>query len=219
MSEGAHGPLQRDREVLFGTPVYARQWPECDALNDGLARFIETEVSLGQKRRNSNSGGWQSPADLFARKNENLRRLKSMVDALLLDAVSDSGLHSAGGLDVGFRIDAWANVTKPSGYNIVHAHPNALWSGVYYVKSGGEIDQDTLSGKIEFIDPRAGADQIQLAGGTGSRRHVFANRPGLMLLFPGWLKHMVHPHQGDGSRISIAFNAVPVASGNTEDAG
>ncbi len=31
-------------------------------------------------------------------------------------------------------------------------------------------------------------------------------RPGLMVLFPGWLKHFVHPHTGTGTRISIAFN-------------
>jgi hypothetical protein len=27
-----------------------------------------------------------------------------------------------------------------------------------------------------------------------------------MLLWPSWLKHWVHPYQGDGERISVAFN-------------
>jgi hypothetical protein len=30
--------------------------------------------------------------------------------------------------------------------------------------------------------------------------------PGLMVMFPGWLKHMVHPFFGSGERISISFN-------------
>jgi hypothetical protein len=66
------------------------------------------------------------------------------------------------------------------------------------------------------------------AGATG-QRHAAANRsdtassasflprvvpvhkeiypvPGLMVVFPSYLPHAVHPHQGSRSRISIAFN-------------
>jgi hypothetical protein len=27
-----------------------------------------------------------------------------------------------------------------------------------------------------------------------------------MVVFPSWLKHMVHPYYGSGERISVAFN-------------
>ena len=33
-------------------------------------------------------------------------------------------------------IDAWANVNRGGDYNIVHTHPNCMWSGVYYVALG-----------------------------------------------------------------------------------
>jgi hypothetical protein len=33
---------------------------------------------------------------------------------------------------------------------------------------------------------------------------------GMLLLFPAWLDHFVHPHAGSEPRISIAFNALLV---------
>jgi hypothetical protein len=29
---------------------------------------------------------------------------------------------------------------------------------------------------------------------------------GMMLIFPGWLNHYVHPYWGERERISVAFN-------------
>ena len=31
-------------------------------------------------------------------------------------------------------------------------------------------------------------------------------KPGLMVIFPAWAEHWVHPFHGDGNRISIAIN-------------
>jgi hypothetical protein len=37
-------------------------------------------------------------------------------------------------------------------------------------------------------------------------RYLIDPAPGLMIVFPSWLKHMVHPYYGTGERISVAFN-------------
>lgn len=37
-------------------------------------------------------------------------------------------------------------------------------------------------------------------------RYTIPTRAGLMVLFPSWLSHHVHPFVGKGERISIAFN-------------
>jgi hypothetical protein len=37
-------------------------------------------------------------------------------------------------------------------------------------------------------------------------RYFFEAMPGLMVMFPSWLKHMVHPFFGSGERISTSFN-------------
>ena len=38
------------------------------------------------------------------------------------------------------------------------------------------------------------------------RSRTIAPEPGMMLLFPAWMPHMVHPFYGLGERIAISFN-------------
>jgi uncharacterized protein (TIGR02466 family) len=66
--------------------------------------------------------------------------------------------------------------------------------------SAGEI------GRLELIDPRAGAHMLQLERNAFEGRYLVEPMPGLMVMFPSWLKHMVHPFHGSGERISISFN-------------
>ena len=57
-----------------------------------------------------------------------------------------------------------------------------------------------------MLDPREAANYVQVTGTVLDARAFFENPPGRMLLWPSWVKHMVHPYVGDGERISIAFN-------------
>ncbi len=47
---------------------------------------------------------------------------------------------------------------------------------------------------------------LNLEQGLFSGRYLVDPLPGLMVMFPSWLKHMVHPFSGNGERISISFN-------------
>jgi hypothetical protein len=47
---------------------------------------------------------------------------------------------------------------------------------------------------------------LRLERGIFEGRYLVEPMPGLMVMFPSWLKHMVHPFQGLGERISISFN-------------
>lgn len=79
-----------------------------------------------------------------------------------------------------------------------------IWSGVYYVDTGDTPGQHD-SGALRFSDP---------APGSAASFLPFVARlcpeiqpvPGLMVLFPSYLPHSVHPHRGNGLRISVAFN-------------
>lgn len=74
-----------------------------------------------------------------------------------------------------------------------HVHPEAVASGVYYVK----IPAD--SGMLRIHDPRG---PLPPFGGTKDLHP----KPGDFIIFPGWLRHEVLPTPGDNQRISIAFN-------------
>ncbi len=103
-------------------------------------------------------------------------------------------------------IDAWANVNRKGDYNIVHTHPNCMWSGVYYIAPGEPDKSIPYGGLLELLDPRESANYIQIQNTVLDARTFIENSPGRMVLFPSWLKHMVHPFVGSGVRISIAFN-------------
>ncbi len=107
-----------------------------------------------------------------------------------------------------FGFEAWANVVRSGDFHSVHKHPNNMWSGVYYVAVGNPDPDRVASGHIEFIDPRDAAGMVSLPGMHFSQRQVIPPQAGLMLIFPAWLKHYVHPYYGHGERISISFNII-----------
>jgi len=57
-----------------------------------------------------------------------------------------------------------------------------------------------------LLDPREATSYIQIANTVLDARMFITNRPGRMVVFPSWMKHMVHPFIGSGTRISIACN-------------
>jgi len=60
-------------------------------------------------------------------------------------------------------------------------------------------------GQIQFEDPRGMA---QIMGIEDSMSVSLALQPeaGMLVIFPSWLQHFVHPFHGKSRRVSIAFN-------------
>ena len=70
---------------------------------------------------------------------------------------------------------------------------------------------------LELLDPREAANYLQIRNTILDGREFIENVPGRMLLWPSWMKHMVHPYTGGGERISIAYN-VNVVEGEARSA-
>ena len=190
----------------FGTPVSTHLWPESTELNAALAHSILARKDGDAGVMKSNVGGWHSSSDLLEWPDPACAALKKRVLSAVLDMIGLTAQPPQGAApDV--RLEAWANVSKAGDYNSVHDHPSSLWSGVYYVEAFRESTKDPLNGKLEFFDPRPAVHHTGGAFAPATGRFLVAPIPGLMVLFPGWLAHMVHPFRGDGRRISISFNS------------
>ncbi len=202
--------------MIFATPLVMRDWPGSGALHDALCALITTTRQAGDSTGKSNVGGWHSPPGFIRGDAPALAVLRERIRSVMTDLTRQ---WMAPG-DYMFAIDAWANVLGPGDYNSPHNHPNATWSGVYYV-TGTPAASPTdsalsesallLAGKIEFFDPRPAAGMFYAADNMLQRRCLFTPRPGCMLVFPSWLQHMVHPHRAAGERVSIAFNVTVTA--------
>ncbi|MSP94749.1 MAG: hypothetical protein EXR00_05715 [Alphaproteobacteria bacterium] len=73
-----------------------------------------------------------------------------------------------------------------------------------YVDSG-ETNVSAEGTALHLFDPNPARANLFLPALSNSGV-LIKPEPGLMILFPSYVPHSVPPHQGDGARISIAFN-------------
>ena len=189
----------------FPTFIGRVRLPDAEAMNQGLHVLILAEEAEYPTLGRSNIGGWHSRPDFFHRSDSNVSALISWTIWALRRMIS-----ATTGRDV-FRgtlsISAWATVCRAGTYHAPHSHSDSAWSGVYYVDSGSENPGRPLSGVLEFLDPRAGAEAVSAPGDPYGEPFRVRPQAGLLVVFPSWLYHWVHPYAGETPRIAISFNA------------
>jgi len=200
--------LSKSLSMLFATPFVVHDWPDSDELNRSLSAYVlgmeESQKKEGIVR--SNAGGWQSPGNIMESANPAIKSLKTRIEKLVIRLIAQISRDKNTKRTFKLFIDGWANINRHGDYNILHAHPNCLWSGVYYVQPGEPDPSVPYSGLLELIDPNAAANYLQVRHTIFDAKQFIDNVPGRMLLWPSWIKHMVHPFVGKGDRISIAYN-------------
>ena len=107
-----------------------------------------------------------------------------------------------------FLGNMWANINPFGGYNKPHVHPNALFSGVYYVKTPPNC------GRLIGQDPRPGIQTCMPTRKKGQPpKHLWRDvhlqpQENRAIIFPAWLWHSVEPNQSNENRISVSFNFI-----------
>ena len=93
----------------------------------------------------------------------------------------------------------WANKLKAGDIHPPHTHSNNIFSGVYYLEGGSQI---------QFFDPRPQASvlhpNLKYTNFDNSGMIGFDAEKGTGLIFPSWLTHWVPVT--DKTRISISWN-------------
>src|SRR5437773_11362395 len=104
-----------------------------------------------------------------------------------------------------FAAQAWAMVMRNGDYTIAHDHGEAHWSTSYYVDAGdADFERTPDSGAFAVLDPRRSGRPIP--GLESGATFTIRPRTGMLVVFPGWLQHYVHPYRGTRPRIAIACN-------------
>ena len=179
----------------FATPVWVT---DIIVDNNPLIEFSLDLKSKGPGVDISNIGGWQS--EKIAATESNQQILGPLV-AQIHDLVNNIGTRYC------FKkplrvIDLWININEPGNFNMVHNHPGAILSGVYYIKSDG-------SGPLEIIRPSADAYFWQTFTDKSDNKETWTGgsyipKDHRIIIFPAWVDHSVAPC--DSQRISLAFN-------------
>lgn len=197
----------RDHTLMaFATPVVSYPWPDSEQLNQELKAVILANEEKSKGIVKSNIGGWHSDMGIFSWDAPCIRTIQERVRQAAVECTRSMIIRRNVKFRVRYRLDGWANVVRSGDYHTPHNHPNNLWSGVYYVTVGEPEPGRRKNGQLELLDPRIGCNMVGIPDSLFEVRYSIPTRAGLMVLFPSWLIHHVHPFIGKGERISIAFN-------------
>lgn len=190
--------------TIFATPLVTHVLEDAAELNACLKRCILARESEVQGIGKSNQGGWHSETGQLEFCEDAGRRLIARLGELT-DEATRRAFAEQGESPPPYRwvLSAWANVNRNGHFNKVHIHPGSTWSGTYYVDAGEPTDSDR-GAALHLFDPCQGRGMTFL---TALPSSVYIHpKPGLAVIFPSYVPHMVFPHHGRGPRISIAFN-------------
>ena len=146
--------------------------------------------------------------NLFAVDDPALAWLQQCVHKSAIDYCRRAGVD----YPIDWSLQGWANINRLGDYHDPHNHPHAYLSGTYYVRmpeSRAKLHNraDVRPGCISFYDPRGAVNMTAIRNDP----HVdpdFTVTPtaGLIMMWPAYLIHYVHPNLSDEPRVSISFN-------------
>lgn len=197
---------------LFPTPLVISSFaPDVAAqIKDELVPVLLQREQESTGVAVSNLGGWQSDHNLPEWGCAPVETVLSSLKELLAQVTLYLDKTEFKRVPIEWKINGWANINRDGHANALHTHPGAYWSAVYYV----QVDEGSKGGELEMLDPRGplasmycpllrfGIQGFVTAGGS----ELHAPKTGECLLFPSWLQHAVKPYEGNGTRISLAFN-------------
>ena len=132
------------------------------------------------------------------------------VAARLLPAVSTFGALMLGDtMEWGIK-ELWANVLQPGGHQSLHNHANCMVSGVVYLTPTHTASRTVFSRALGGCDFKfAHRNERTVSSPYNAERWMAPPaQAGDVLLFPSYLLHEVPPNP-EGTRITLAFNAIP----------
>jgi uncharacterized protein (TIGR02466 family) len=187
----------------------------CDDLESlFLEKETRGEAYRHQKYIDTMHGSlFESRFDLFRWPDPPVRQLTAWCHARLAGLVQElNGYSDAELATLRFDYHAWFHITRTHGFQGLHNHPNASWSGIFCVHPGDSPPDRPDSGLVRFHDPRTHIDMYSDAGnrrlgvpwtmGSCNWRH----RRGQLVMFPSYLRHEIYPYVGERPRIVVAFN-------------
>lgn len=204
--------MQKQVALAFPTLLGIFKLPDAQQVNAELKEICLRREKSEPNMQHANVGGWHSKHDFLDAPEACVKTLRGwIIEATnhmigsTMEHMRSQGMNNPFSGNLGLY--GWANVSRKGNYHTLHNHPGSAWSGVYYVDTGGTPSpQYPKSGVIDLHDPRPFTEMTYVPGDPYGQKYPIRPEAGMMLFFPGFLYHYVHPHFGEGERISIAFN-------------
>jgi uncharacterized protein (TIGR02466 family) len=195
----------------WSIPMYQFEWEQHQQHRAALMAVCQrhqAESRTSGVATNIKQGLYESDFDLFLDADPAMQALLEWCRASVFEAARHANDRRwVSGARIGIDVhESWCHITRPGGYHDMHWHPNASWSGIYYV-SAGQSDVESRSGVNRFYAPWAPAyTDIGTRWSSETSSIDIPPRDGGLIVFPSWIQHAATPYQGHEQRVVIAFN-------------
>lgn len=205
--------------TMFAVPLVSISHENPLPLGAALTSLFLEKENSGDEYRNTkffdtqHGEVFESHFDLFSWPDPEVAELTAFCHRGVASVVAKLNDYSQPELDaLSFEYQAWFHITRNGGYQSLHNHPNASWSGIYCVDPGDSVEERPDSGSVRFRNPNQNAGMFA-DGGNRSLAEPYGlggvqikHEPGKLLIFPSYLEHEVFPYIGQRPRLVVAFN-------------
>jgi len=202
---------------MFVVPFAFARYPAPERLNMELRHVIKRIEAQGKANprplTQRNAALFESHFNLFREPDQAIQELKVFCWEQLYSVIGRLNGYDLATLQrLQIYNECWFHVTKRGGFFGLHNHPNASWSGVYCVDPGQHDADKKHSGTLSFVNPTIASAMHMDAGIAnmplpyGQQLAALSLEAGQLVLFPSWVLHDVKPFEGEGERVTIAFN-------------
>ncbi len=191
--------------LLWPILFLERTVPGHEQANAELERLI-----LEREAGNENLTTAYREESFFAIDSPGIAWLRQNVHRATIDYCRQAGMT----YPIDWSLQGWANVNRLGDYHDPHNHPYAYLSGTYYVRvpqSRAPLRNraDVRPGCITFYDPRGAVNMTAIKDDPQIEpEFTVSPKAGMILLWPAFIMHYVHPNLSEELRISISFNLI-----------
>ncbi len=190
---------------LWPTRLMQRELPDAGNANPVLSSLI-----LGMDAQAGDLTTDYRRVDILGMEHPAVQWLKQCINKTVIDYLHLQGQR----YQATWQLQGWANINRFGDYHDLHNHPHSYLSGTYYINIPQRVEElpgrsDRRPGAISFYDPRPQANMTAIREDPQvEAEHTIQPQSGMLLLWPSFLHHFVHPNLSQEPRISLSFNVV-----------
>lgn len=190
---------------LWPTKLLRKHLPEFEEPTQALVKLIRD-----LERTNKNLTTDYLAPDFFNMDEPSVGWLREHINRTVIEYLSAIGID----YDVSWTIQGWPNINRLGDYHDAHNHPGSYLSGTYYLKMPGAKEpmknrDDLRPSHITFYDPRPGINMNSIKNDPYvDPEYTVLPEPGLLMMWPAFLNHFIHPNLSKETRVTVSFNIV-----------
>lgn len=198
-------PDENGFSLLWPLLFLERALPGHEHANPELERIV-----LEMESRNDRLTTDYLSGNLLSTVHPAIEWLTQCIDKTARDYCRRAGMS----YDIQWSLQGWANINRLGDYHDPHNHPYAYLSGTYYVRvpeSRTPLNNrsDVRPGCITFYDPRGAVNMTAIRDDPQIEpEYTVSPVSGMILMWPSFVMHFVHPNLSEEPRVSISFNVV-----------